>query len=60
MWGEGKKKRHLLGTSRGLSRGWVNCPFSLGGGGVQDDHSRAPPVIQIKGWKGPKETCQSS
>lgn len=31
----------------------------LVGEGLQKDPSRAHPVIQRKGWKGPKETCQS-
>lgn len=61
-WGEGEKGRHPFGTGggRGMGELFLSRLCHLVGEEVHEDHSRAAPVIQIKGWKGPKETCQSS
>lgn len=62
QWGEVEKGRHLFGTGggRGMGELFLSRFSHLVGEGVREDHSSAAPVIQIKGWKGPKETCQSS
>lgn len=36
-------------------RGSLKILSHLLGGGVQEDYSRAPPVKQIRGWKGPRK-----
>lgn len=62
-WGEAETRRHPFGTSGGRGMGELflsRLSLTWGGRGEQEDHSRAPPVIQIKGWKGPTETCPSS
>ena len=60
--GEVEKERHSFGTGggRGMGELFLSRFSHLVGEGVHEDHSRAAPAIQIKGWKGPKETCQSS
>lgn len=61
-WAEVEKGRCPSGTGGGRGTGelFLSSVSHLVGEGAQEDPNRVAPVVQIKGWKGPKETCQSS